>query len=858
MRISLNWLSELVDITMSPEALADMLTMAGFEVEEIEDRQTWADGVVVGKVVDRQPHPNADRLSVCQVDIGAADLSTIVCGAANVKAGLFVPVATLGTFLPKVGDGLKIKPAKLRGVASEGMICSLAELGLVKEADGIHSFEADDLAVGSDVRPLLGLDDVILDLTSTANRADALSMVGIAREVAALTGAPLKLPQAATIAVPSTANALTLKVSEPQACPTYIGTVIEQVTIAPSPRWLQQRLQAAGTRPINNVVDITNYILLEWGQPLHAFDRDRLVAVGQEAEGRRQEAEGGKGAEGAEASSQLKTQNISYGDASRFLNAKGSTKLKTLQIGVRFADAGETLKTLDGQTRHLHEQTLLITANKQPVALAGVMGGEATQVHAGTQSLVLEAALFDAAAIRRSARSQGMRTEASARYERGVNQAELEVACRRAIELISALAGGVVVAQSVADARSSQSVARSITLRLDRVNQVLGPVTVGEELSELQPQDVERTLTALGCDLSLMTDDRAWTVTVPPYRYRDLEREIDLIEEIARLYGYNNFCDTLPDKTEAGYLSVEQALNRNVRQTLRAIGLTEVTHYTLGKPGEPRQIVLSNPLFSEYSALRTNLVAGLIDAFQYNLEQGNGPLNAFEIGRIFWSEEDGLSEADSLAGILGGDATHGKWVRSGREQPLTWFEAKGLLESVFQRLGLVVEYQPDRRDQRLHPGRTASLWIRGDRLGTFGQLHPQLRQERGLPDEVYVFELELDVLLDHLDRDEVRVPIFQPFSTYPPSDRDIAFFVSNQVSVAEIERVITKVGGTLLEAIDLFDEYRGENVPTGQRSLAFRLLYRAGDRTLKDDDIEPLHQQVREALVDKFRVDLRS
>ena len=830
MRISLNWLRELVDITMSPEALAEMLTMAGFEVEEIEDRQTWADGVVVGKVVDRQPHPNADRLSVCQVDIGAADFSTIVCGAANVKAGLFVPVATLGTFLPKVGDGLKIKPAKLRGVASEGMICSLAELGLMKEADGIHSFEEDGLAVGSDVRPLLGLDDVILDLTSTANRADALSMVGIAREVTALTGATLKLPQAAAIAVPSVAETLTLKISEPQACPTYIGTVIEQVTIAPSPRWLQQRLQAAGTRPINNVVDITNYILLEWGQPLHGFDRDRLLAVSQEPGVRSQE-------------SKLSTQNL---------------KLKTLQVGVRFADAGESLKTLDGQTRNLHEQTLLITAGNQPVALAGIMGGEATQVHVGTQSLVLEAALFDAAVIRRSARSQGMRTEASARYERGVNQAELEVACRRAIELISELAGGVVVAQSVADARGSQSAERSVELRLDRVNQVLGPVTVGEELSELQPQDVERTLTALGCDLSPMTDDRAWTVTVPPYRYRDLEREIDLIEEIARLYGYNNFCDTLPDKTEAGYLSVEQALSRNLRETLRAIGLTEVTHYTLGKPGEPRQIVLSNPLFSEYSALRTNLVAGLIDAFQYNLEQGNGPLNAFEIGRIFWSEEDGLSEADSLAGILGGDATRGKWVHSGREQPLTWFEAKGLLESVFQRLSLVVEYQPDRRDPRLHPGRTASLWIRGDRLGTFGQLHPQLRQERGLPDDVYVFELELDVLLDHLDRDEARVPIFQPFSTYPPSDRDIAFFVSNQVSVAEIERVITKVGGTLLESIDLFDEYRGENVPAGQRSLAFRLLYRAGNRTLKDDDIEPVHQQVREALVDKFRVDLRS
>ncbi|MBW4470655.1 MAG: phenylalanine--tRNA ligase subunit beta [Stenomitos rutilans HA7619-LM2] len=839
MRISLNWLSELVDITMSPEALAEMLTMAGFEVEEIEDRRMWAEGVVVGKVVDRQQHPNADRLSVCQVDIGMGTPSTIVCGAANVKAGLFVPVATLGAFLPKAGEGLRIKPAKLRGVASEGMICSLAELGLTKESEGIHSFEGEELQVGSDVRSLLGLDDVILDLTSTANRADALSMVGIAREVAALTGATLKLPQAATTTIPTSAEILTLKISEPQACPTYIGTVIEQVTIAPSPLWLQQRLQAAGTRPINNVVDITNYILLEWGQPLHAFDGDRRSAVSGQRSAVSKESE-------------LK---ISPSETLREQNSK----LKTITVGVRFAEAGETLKTLDGQARSLQEQALLITADNEPVALAGVMGGEATEVHAGTQRLMLEAALFDSAAIRRSARSQGMRTEASARYERGVNEAELEVACRRAIALISELTGGVVAAQAVADARSSQpSTVRSVELRLDRVNQVLGPVTVGEELGELQPRDIERTLTALGCELMTITPDRVWAVTVPPYRYRDLEREIDLIEEIARLYGYNNFCDTLPDKTEAGFLSIEQALSRNLRQALRAIGLTEVTHYTLGKPGDTRQIVLTNPLFVEYSALRTNLTAGLIDAFQYNLEQGNGPLNAFEIGRIFWSEEDGFSEADSVAGVLGGDATRGTWVRSGREQPLTWFEAKGLLESVFQRLGLAVEYQPDRRDERLHPGRTASLWIRGIRLGTFGQLHPQLRQERGLPDEVYVFELDLDVLLDQLDQDEAQVPIFQPFSTYPPSDRDIAFYVSTQVLVADIERVITKVGGSLLESIDLFDEYRGENVPDGQRSLAFRLLYRADDRTLKDEDIDPVHQKVREALVDKFRVDLRS
>jgi phenylalanyl-tRNA synthetase beta chain len=842
MRISLNWLRELVNFTLSPEAIADLLTMAGFEVEDIEDRRTWAAGVVVGKVLERQPHPNADKLSVCTVDIGAADPSTIVCGAANVATGLWVPVATLGAFLPQVGEaGLKIKPAKLRGVESKGMICSLAELGLIKESEGIHSFAPEGLAPGMDVRPLLGLDDVILDLTSTANRADALSMVGIAREVAALTGLPLKLPQPGAIAVPPADGAgsqrLALNISEAQACPAYIGTVLEGLQIGPSPLWLQQRLQAAGTRPINNVVDVTNYILLEWGQPLHAFDRDALLAVGTATTGRPAASDGAD-----------------------------------LQVGVRFAEAGETLKTLDSQERPLTEQTLLITAGNWPVALAGVMGGAATEVQPETQNLLLEAALFDPAVVRRSARSLGMRTEASARYERGVNQAELEVACARALELLQQLASGTVVSQVTADARSG-NLTRSVELRLERVHQVLGDVRLDDEAGTpetgaLPASEIERILIALGCVLSPLAaigkaaaiegEIEGWTVTVPPYRYRDLEREIDLIEEIARVYGYNNFEETLPAQAEFGYLSIEQMLKRRLREAFRAVGLTEVMHYSLGKPGGDRQIVLRNPLFTEFSALRTDLMGGLIDAFQYNLEQGNGPLNAFEIGQIFWTDEDGLLEAESLGGIMGGDPSQGRWMRSGRSQPMDWFTAKGLLESVLQRLGVAVEFQPDRRDARLHPGRTASLWVNGTRLGTFGQLHPQLLQERGLPDEVYAFELQVDVAFDFMDQESVRVPVFQSYSTYPPSDRDLAFFVATQVSVSDLERTMRKMGGKLLDSISLFDEYRGENVTAGQRSLAFRLVYRAGDRTLTDADIEPIHQNIREALVEKFRVELRS
>jgi phenylalanyl-tRNA synthetase beta chain len=811
MRISLNWLRELVEIKVSPEELAETLTMAGFEVEDIEDRRTWANGVVVGRVLERQPHPNADKLSVCQVDVGGAETLNIVCGAANVRADIYVPVATTGTYLPNID--LKIKPAKLRGVPSQGMICSLKELGLTTDVDGIHIFSQENLPLGSDVRPLLGLDDVILDVTATANRADALSMVGIAREVAALTGGKLSIPQPGEVTISQDGGNLALSISETQACPAYIGTVIEQVKIAASPDWLQKRLQAAGVRPINNVVDITNYVLLEWGQPLHAFDRDRLKSVAG-------------------------NDNVT--------------------IGVRFANAGETLKTLDGQTRNLSTQNLLITANNKPVAIAGVMGGEETEVHQGTQSLVLEAALFDSVAIRRSSRSVGLRSESSGRYERGVNRAELEVACRRALSLLTELAGGVIVQQEIADTRPDPSTwTRSIALRLERVNQVLGPTDLGEDTGELEAQDVERILTALGCQLTA-SGAGSWTVSVPPYRYRDLEREIDLIEEIARLYGYDKFCDTLPQKAEAGYLPLDQEIIRKVRAFFRAEGLTELIQYSLVKPGEDRQIVLSNPLFVEYSALRTDLISGLIDAFQYNLEQGNGSLNGFEIGRIFWQEEDGLQETEAIAGIIGGDTTVSKWTSSGREKPLTWYEAKGILDNVFRQLDLQVEYQPDCREQKLHPGRTASLWIRGNRLGIFGQLHPQLRREKGLPDSVYVFQLDTDVLLDALDQDDTLVPVFHPYSTYPASDRDIAFFAPVKVTVGEIEKAINKAGKDLLESVELFDEYRGENVPSGQRSLAFRLIYRASDRTLTDSEVEPVHNKVREALVEKFGVSLRS
>ncbi len=831
MRVSVNWLKELVEFDLSPEALADALTMAGFEVEDIEDRRSWADGVVVGRVVDRVAHPDAEKLSVCTVDIGAAERSTIVCGAANVGANMCVPVATVGSYLPKVD--LKIKPRELRGVPSAGMICSLSELGLAKDAEGIYifdeaSFERGDIQPGQDVRSLLGLNDFVLDVTSTANRADALSMVGIAREIAAITGNALKLPvSAAANGAQSQTQVgdVTIALSDPKACPIYIGSVLENIKIAPSPDWLQQRLVAAGTRSINNVVDVTNYVLLEWGQPLHAFDLDRLATAG------------------------------------------GST---TQTISVRYAKADETLVTLDDHERKLAEQTLLITTNDVPVALAGVMGGATTEVIDGTQKVFLEAAYFDSAAIRKSARSQGLRTEASARYERGVNPAELSLASDRALALLQEIAGATLVGQ--AEDRTDIGLitpTREVSLRLSRINQILGSIKAeANQPTELDKSTVETLLKKLGCHTQSAGTD-SWTVTVPPYRYRDLEREIDLIEEVARLYGYDRFENTLPTQTSRGFLSEEAALSRNLRAAFRAAGLTETIHYSLtGTDPSKNQVVLANPLFKEYSALRIDLTDGLIDAFKLNLDNGNGPINAFEIGNVFNKPADNPEgdpiEATKVSGIMGGDARQGRWVNSNKESPLTWYEAKGMLQRVFDSFGLEVDYRAldtgaDGADDRLHPGRTAALWVRGrTRLGTFGQLHPQLRQARDLPEAVYVFELNWDVLVTCLTGKGSKAVTYAAYSTYPASDRDLAFFAPVEVTVTDLTRSMSKSGGKLLDSVALFDEYRGESVPDGQRSLAFRLVYRAGDRTLTDKDIDPVHQKVRVALEKTYKVSLRS
>ncbi len=810
MRISVKWLQSLVALTHSPEELAELLTIAGLEVEEIEDRRRWAQGVVLGKVLQRGKHPNADKLSVCTVDIGAAEPSIIVCGAPNVKADAWVPVATVGSYLPMVD--LKIKPVKLRGVKSFGMICSLAELGLSKESAGIHIFEEITAPPGSPVSPLLGLDDVILDISPTANRADALSMVGVAREVAALTGAELTLPVVDPLAIAD--QSLAVQIADPQACPAYLGTVITGVTIQPSQAWLQERLQAAGIRPINNVVDITNYVLLEWGQPLHAFDRDKLQVLSGEA---------------------------------------------PIALGVRFAQAGETLVTLDGQERSLAGLNLVITCADKPVAIAGVMGGGETEVDNQTQNILLESALFSGITIRRSSKVANLRSESSTRYERGVNQCGLDVALARAVALLTEWAGGTLEQQGIADHRPDTS-QQTITLRLSRLQQLLGQVITPDGVGEITAADVERILEDLGCSLQPQPDgDRPrWSVQVPPYRQQDIQREIDLIEEVARLYGYDHFCERLPATPAPGKLSLGYQAEQALREACRAVGLTELVHYSLVKPQET-EVVLANPLLAEYSALRTNLLDGLITAFAHNQAQRNGALNGFEIGRVFWQTDNDIEEADHIAGILGGTiATAGRWTSGGKPQPLDWFSAKGMMEAWFERLGLSVDYVPDRQDPRLHPGRTALLSCQKKVLGRFGQLHPQLRQAHDLMDEVYGFELAIAPIYDAMAKTVLGTPHFQPYSPYPAVERDLALYAPSEILVADLNHAMAKAGGALLVRVELFDEYRGESVPAGRRSLAFSLAYQAGDRTLTDTDVDPVHDKIRSALTQQFAVTLRS
>ena len=831
MKVSLQWLRELVandGALLEPEQLAERLSIAGFEVEAIEDQAAASAGVVVGFVQTCEPHGDANKLSVCQVQIGADQPLQIVCGAANVRSGIHVAVAPVGTHLPAVG--LTIKAAELRGVASSGMICSLQELGLAESSAGIAILE--DLLpapppIGSPLAPALGLDDQVLELAITANRPDGLSMQGIAREVAALCGGQTTLPPRAPAVAASALAVSGANAAAMEAGGLFSITSLTDLKVAASPSWLQRRLQRAGLRPINNVVDITNLVMLETGQPLHAFDREALARL-----------------------------------------APGPAD--PAQLGLRQGREGESLVTLDGENRPLGPEALLVTYADQAIALAGVMGGAAEAVNEGTTSIWLEAAVFASEAVRRSSRSVGLRSEASSRFEKGLPRENTLAAADRAVALLQELAGAHVEGRWLHGRPEAPT--PPVVLNRDALHNLLGPVLVGGEPQDLDDSRIEGTLKALGCQLE--PNDDGWSVTVPAQRALDLKREVDLIEEVARLVGYDQFDVHLPDPLVPGGLDPTQQAERRLRRALCAAGLQELSTLSLVKAAKGR-ISLANPLLADTGHLRDNLHEELLQAARRNRQAFRPDFWAFEIGRVYLAapgqeaaatDPATIEERLLLGGIVCGERRSELWSSSGQPRPPSYFEARGLLQAGLQSLGLALEDRPALEQgvvgappaDLLHPGRSAQLVFEGRPLGWFGQLHPARARELDLSDGTYLFELPLAPLLAAAIRPRRWQPSFTPYATVPPSERDLALVVSRSLTAAELLAAIRKAGKPLLEQAELLDRYEGAQVEAGYCSQAFRLRYRAPDRTLTDGEVDGAHQKVVASLESRFGAKLRS
>ena len=819
MQVSLQWLRELVACDLAADVLAEKLSIAGFEVEEIVDLAARAAGVVVGYVEQREPHPDATKLSVCTVAIGADQPLQIVCGAKNVRAGIHVAVATVGAYLPAVD--LKIKPAELRGVASSGMICSLSELGLADSSDGIVILD-DALEtlppVGSPVGPLFGLDDQVLELAITANRPDGLSMLGIAREVAALTGASLSLPAAAAPVAASPLPVGTDVQDRIEEGGLFSLTALSGVQVGPSPRWLQSRLERAGLRPINNVVDITNLVMLEQGQPLHAFDADRLARLSE-------------------------------------------NQLDPAAIDLRAGRPAEAFTTLDGTEHSLSEEAWVVSYADHAIALAGVMGGQTTAVDGDTTSIWLEAAMFAPQTVRKSARSLGLRTDASSRFEKGLPVEVTLGAADRAVALLQELCGATVESRWLR--QRSEAAKEPLELRRDALHNLLGPIAteVGEE--DLADAEIERILQALGC--SLEQAEEGWLVHEPPARAMDLQREVDLIEEVARLVGYDRFASHLPDPIAPGGLTPVQEAERRLRRLLAAAGLQEVCSLSLGpaeaeRPGaDPsRRVPLANPLLADYSHLRDSLVDELLFAAQRNLKAGRSGFWAFEIGNVFDATAKGSPQSQHLAGLICGSRQAELWSQSGKPQALDYFSARGLLQSALAGLKLPVEDRRLSEHPLLHPGRAAQIVVEGRPAGFFGQVHPELAEQYDLPPATYLFQMEVTPLLSAATRRNRWQPSFAAFATVPASERDLALVVKAETASAQLLNAIRKAGKPLLEQAELVDRYEGEQLAAGSCSQAFRLRYRDPKRTLKDSEVDEAHAKIRAALEKQFGAQLRA
>ena len=792
MKVSYNWLREYVDCELSPAELADLLTMAGLEVEGIEEVGAALKGVVVGEIIAIDPHPQADRLSLCRVQAGGTTYS-IVCGARNMRSGDKVALALEGTQLP---GGVEIKKTKIRGERSEGMLCSEAELGFSASADGIMILPA-HAPGGTPLADFLNIRDTLLEVSLTPNRGDCLSMIGIAREVAALTGKALHVPIPELHEGRNSVEAFVrVSVRDPDLCPRYSARLITGIQIGPSPLWLRTRLERAGVRAINSVVDVTNYVMLEYGQPLHAFDYDLL--------------EGG-------------------------------------EIVVRRAASGEGFVTLDGAERQLDSDTLMICDAARPIAIGGIMGGLNSEIRENTARVLLESAYFTPVGIRRTSTALGLQTESSYRFERGVDPEGVLAASRRAASLIAELAGGEV-AQGVIDRYPVPVHRIEITVRLPRANALLG--------LQLKQEEVEDILRRLNIEIKEHRGD-AWKAVPPSYR-GDITREIDLIEEIGRLHGYDRIPVETPQMSILpGRQSSQAALIDQVTDTLIGLGFYEVITYSFVSlhslqslalpPDDPRlhPLILRNPLAEAQSVMRTTLLPGLLETVGYNLSHANRDIKIFEARAIYCPRAgDKLPEERRvLAGaLIGATAGHG-W--NSPRQEVDFYYAKGCVERILAELHTPLPtFTGSQGTAYVHPGKGAVVQVADKAIGVLGELHPHVAEAFGLPAGVFIFELDLAALSDGY----LQAITFTPLPRFPAVARDVAVAVDERITIDELMHIIRGVGSTVIESVEIFDCYQGDPIPAGRKGLAFRIQYRSLERTLTDDEVNGFHQEVLERL----------
>ncbi|MGH2786557.1 MAG: phenylalanine--tRNA ligase subunit beta [Actinomycetota bacterium] len=795
MKASVKWLKEFVDFDISVDELADRLSESGTKVEGIELPGAAVEGVVVAEVLDVADHPRADKLIVVEVSTAPGESRQVVCGARNFAVGDRVPFAEVGA---RVGD-VTIEARQIRGVDSNGMLCSGAELGISKDHSGILVLPP-DAELGTDVSAVMGLDDAILDLEVTPNRGDCMGMIGLAREVGALVGSRLRVVPRE---VPSSSleASVSVTIEDPEGCPRYVARFIEGIKGGSSPSWMQGRLVRLGVRPVSVVVDVTNYVMLETGQPLHAFD---------------------------------------------------AASVPDHRIVVRRATAGESLRTLDGQMRRLHPDDLVIADSTRPIALAGVMGGELTEVSDSTDSVILEAAVFDNAAVAYASRRHSLRSEASARFERGVDAEMAPVAAARAAALMAELAGGSVAPGAV-DEYPAPITPRRITLRPARTGAVLGyEISGGDQAAHLRALELEVTSTG-----------NALEAAIPSWR-RDLYREIDLIEEVARLAGFGRLPSTLPPG-RAGGLDTSQAAERRVRRILAGFGVSEAWTSSFGSPEEldalgfppdhPARagVALANPTSDLDPILRTTLLPGLLRSTSRNLAQRARSVALFEIARIYEKSEEQLPrEPLLLTAVFTGVRGTPSWYEG--ERAWDFFSAKGVLQASFASLGIEgLRFAPV-KSMPWHPTRAAGVLLRDEGLGVLGELHPDVCERFAVTEGAVAFEIALEPVLMALPQ-RARVT---ELSRFPAVYIDLAFVVDAELSEARVHELIEGAGAPEVAAARLFDVYRGEQIAEGKKSLAYALELRAPDRTLTDADAESVTHRIVTALRERTGAELRS